>query len=252
MLIQRITKIFIIAIALGFQHYATASEDAISLKAFNGEDLPMTVVSYKEVSQLFSYIMKQKYIPFDLVADGCHARAQQIADLAAYKKIIGAKIVVEASPEKQLLIHASDGPWIAHWDYHIALVIMVKTYDEKLKPYVIDPTFFSQPVPQELWLEKIFENTPLENQKASQIYYVSRFTLDPGGKNIVFDSLPARLEQEIPGMLNIFSINLKNMGTFYEKCIIKDLRTKKETIGGLDKELVPDFQKFEICKPAGI
>lgn len=227
-----------------------AAEEKTSVEAFNGETLEMSVLTYQQALDFFEYVQKQKNIPFGLIADGCHVRAQQMSDLAAYKKIDAAKIIIEPPTDAKLIIKSEDGPWLARWDYHIAPILIIKT-EAGYEPFVIDPALFDSPVNQTVWLERILRDTPIgENQPS--IYFVSRFTFSPGVKDQVFTELPAKLDRNMGGMLSIFSTNLKRMGPYYEKCFLSDPETGQETIGGLPRSQVAGGESFEQCQPAGI
>lgn len=235
-----------------FGHFSSAFEGPkVILDAYNGEKLEVSILSYEQADQFFQYVKKQKNIPFGLVSDGCHARAQQMADLAAYKKIDVAKIIVEAGKGTKLTMKSEDGPWQAQWAYHMAPVVEVLSGDFH-QTFVIDPSLFDQPVSLVTWLSKVFKDSTDEAEQKAQAYFVSRFTFTPDLKDQVYDELPLKLDRNITGMLSIFSANLKHMGAYYEKCYLVDPETNAVTIGGLPKESVAHHETYDSCQPAGL
>jgi hypothetical protein len=226
------------------------ANDFSGLTAYNGETLQVSVVTFEQADSLFEYLSSKKNIPYGLIADGCHARAQQTAELSALKGVTTAKIVIEPKENDKLVFRASYGPWQALWSYHVALVVFIET-ESGAMPYVIDPALFSSVVPEQMWKDHVLKDTSDEVIAQAQTYYMSRFTFTPNFKDNFYTRLPDKIDRGGGSMLSIFSENLETMGAFYENCIIVNPRTNEETIGGLRKELVPGWQNYQLCVFAG-
>lgn len=230
---------------------ATASE-TLEVRAFNGESLKLSVVTIEQANTFFEYIANKTHIPHALVADGCHVRAQEMADLAAYKKIIVAKAIIEAPEGSKLLMLDDDGPWRVEWDYHIAPMVMIQSADgSSISPYIIDPALFDRPVTQQEWTDRVLRDTPQEVIARAQKYYVSRYTFTPNKRNIVYTEIPARLDRGMPSMLSVFKSNYDMYGAFYERCVVIHASTGEKTIGGLPLSAVPNSETFKPCEFAG-
>lgn len=246
-----VTLLTTLLLLLSAASNALANEEFVSVTAYNGEPLEISVVSMQKAREYFEYVKKQKNIPHGLIADGCHVRAQQMADLARLRQIQVAKAVVEITTPEKLIIKSSEGPWRALWDYHIAPVVFVRDSEGNSRPYIVDPALFPEPVSRTAWLQRIFKDSPEQAVSGADVYFVSRFTFRPSMKMQVFTELPRRIDVSMPQMLSGFKWNLNNLGPFYENCIATTV-DGQETIGGLEKTLVPGFENYKYCEFAGM
>lgn len=115
----------------------------------------VSVLSKNEVQQIFNEVLTFN-LPFDDLRNGCYARSHEIAWNLEQKGIVVEKIFIGFN----LKFSHPDKPNIElEWNYHVAPAVLVRE-NNKLVPYMIDPTLFHKPVPLQTWVD-LFKKSPL-------------------------------------------------------------------------------------------
>lgn len=147
----------------------------------NNKRIELTVLSEKNVNNIFSDLASRKDIPFGYPMDGCYARAHQMVQILEEQGIIAGKAFIEGD----LFVESSEFGEIG-WGYHVAPVVMVKKGNKTI-PYVIDPSLFNKPVPQAEWKAKMLRQS---KASMSREYYTKRFAYDPSDRETDYTDYP--------------------------------------------------------------
>lgn len=109
--------------------------------------IPVSEISYDYAVELFRQLASDPSIPFGYPEDGCYARAHYMAHLLNAQGITVGKAFLEGN----LRVESSNSErGVVHWGYHVAPVVMIRRNGIS-RPYVIDPSLFSTPVPAARW-----------------------------------------------------------------------------------------------------
>ncbi len=138
------------------------------------------VTDLKTAQSYFNEMKKESYgIPFQFVVDGCDMRAFLISkNLKEKFGVDSFRIALES--ERGNLTHNT--PYthegFVEFNRHTATTICVQNPTTKIiEPYVLDPSFFDQPVPAHQWISS-FTQSSFENV-VSKSYYASMYSLNP-------------------------------------------------------------------------
>lgn len=136
--------------------------------------IPISVVKEEELNKIFSDFAKDPKYAFDVVENGCWARAHIMARELEKRGIRVGKIFAEGVLSVQTP-KALDGIGVA-WSYHVAPVIAVETKNG-VELRVIDPALFNQAVPVKTWTDKMLPNQAFKERV--KLYMTDRFVLNP-------------------------------------------------------------------------
>jgi hypothetical protein len=211
-------KFLIFTILLTVNFYANGQ----SLTAYNGELLDISTNTFEELKKYFDKMSSRKILPFKYLVDGCHARTQQLVDIADVYHIQMAKLVIEPkSSEDSIYYLPKNTPYRIIWSYHMAGVVYgIK--DNKKDLYILDPSLFTEPVTAKVWQAEVLKDTPAEDKEKFQSYFISATTFRPDMKEKKFTKLPDPIDREMPGMVAQFRHDLKRYGSYLEKCFLVD------------------------------
>ncbi|SHI64965.1 protein-glutamine glutaminase family protein [Aquimarina spongiae] len=145
---------------------------------FNDED----AITKKEANALVKYLLEASKMDFKCVYNGCQNRAMIVSLILNEKKINHQKIW-NFDPFKIALYHKQDALDVEDplglkkdsifWDFHVAVVVLVKNDKNENERFVIDPSFSDSVLTVSDWLS-------LQNSPNSHYTY-----LDPEWYNFV-------------------------------------------------------------------
>lgn len=142
--------------------------------------IPVSVIKEDELNQIFKSIASDAKYAFEVIEDGCWARAHIIARELEKKGLRVGKIFAEGTLAVRTP-KALDGQGVM-WSYHVAPVIAVDT-GRGVEMRVIDPALFEKPVPVKTWTDKMLPHPELK--KGTKIYMTDRFVVKPlRGENV--------------------------------------------------------------------
>ncbi len=105
-----------------------------------------TPIPFGVAKQMFSSLSNTK-IPFDYKQEGCFARAYEMALFLNNECIQPLKIYVKHRMPKTKFTEYN-------WKYHAAILVLAER-DTELKPFVIDPSLFTEIVSISTWLDRL-------------------------------------------------------------------------------------------------
>jgi|GEM_PF-6032924 len=141
----------------------------------DGQKIAISSVSLEYLNELFQELANDKEIPFNYPEDGCYARAHKMAMILDDKGITSAKNFVFGS----LFLEtpkAHNG--YVMWVYHVAPMVQVRT-ESGLKNYIIDPSLFNRPVPEDEWIELMRKNKTMGEHPIARVSYHNQYTYMP-------------------------------------------------------------------------
>lgn len=142
--------------------------------------IPVSVVQEEELNQIFSEVSKDPKYAFDVVENGCWARAHIMAREFEKRGIRVGKIFAEGTLAVETK-KALNGEGVM-WTYHVAPVIAVQT-KKGVELRVFDPAMFDRPVPVKTWTDKMLPAK--EFKEEVELYMTDRFVLEPlRGNNV--------------------------------------------------------------------
>lgn len=108
-------------------------------------------------------------IPFTYPDDGCWGRAHEMCRLMAARGVSSGKVWIYGS----LKVNSANQPscWV-HWGWHVAPTLRVSTASGP-RTYVVDPSLFTSPVPQETWSGVQGDPGAVLALTGSQVFYRS-------------------------------------------------------------------------------
>lgn len=136
----------------------------------NHQNISLSVLSPKEVNDLFAKFLARTDIPFRHIQEGCYARAHKMARIMEEEGIISGKAYIEG----HLVVDGGEFFGETSWGYHVASIVFVKK-DNKLIPTILDPSLFNEPVPYDQWRAAIAKNT---QTIITHEYFTNRFSYD--------------------------------------------------------------------------
>ena len=148
---------------------------------FNSQFIRSTqtaVMSLAQARGYFREVQKAKYgIPFNYVVDGCDMRALLISKNLKEKFGISTFRVGLESQSQRLqkrTPHTAEG--VVEFERHTAPGFCVlNPATNRVEPYILDPSFFSEPVPLSVWQSSFTNNGRVQ----AQSFYGNSFSLDP-------------------------------------------------------------------------
>lgn len=141
----------------------------------NDQPFPVDVISYEYLAELFEDFADERRIPFRYPEDGCYARAHAMTRMLRRRGIASGKVFIEGN----LRVETTNSPkGYVQWWYHVAPVVMVRRFGV-VRPYVIDPSLFNEPVPVERWYNI---QTSHDGARIDQTYFTPQFQFTPGVK----------------------------------------------------------------------
>lgn len=137
-------------------------------------NVEQNVFTPAQAKQIFDDLAKLKFItdkgteaavPYHHPADGCHLRAQMMAQRLTGLGIASQKVFAVSSKEGQLNVmtpYAGDSkdhdPNVAvSWWFHVAPMILVQTEQEGIQEMVLDPSLYHRPLTVDDWID--FQST---------------------------------------------------------------------------------------------
>ncbi|MBF0315009.1 MAG: hypothetical protein HQK50_08115 [Oligoflexia bacterium] len=142
-----------------------------------------SVVSKKDLEQLFKSITNESDIPFNYALDQCFSRSFKIAKIAKEKLGLELGQVFAFAPHNHYLKVTNPlQPYEPiYFNYHVAPVVLTLGKLGELEPMVIDPTLYSErALTLEEWQGLMTAHDP-ELEKSVKTYYRDRFTWGPLG-----------------------------------------------------------------------
>ena len=114
-----------------------------------GADLriPVSEISYDYAAEIFRDLASDPTVPFGYPEDGCYARAHHMAHRLNALGITVGKAFLEGNLRVE---STNSARGVVHWGYHVAPVVMIRRFGIS-RPYVIDPSLFTEPVPVARW-----------------------------------------------------------------------------------------------------
>lgn len=150
----------------------------------NSKD-PISLVSHSDAVKIFNELKNPKYrIPYLNAADNCDARGHRIAQILQQRRLSTIKVFVETVNEEfygagapsftydsfvddgsRVVLSAKDILGHEHtWRYHTAPALCVRK-DGKDELYMFDLSLFHEPVPYEVWKNKMTQGLSSEDYK---------------------------------------------------------------------------------------
>lgn len=156
----------------------TETNEKFDLKAGDGSNIELNVISMEKAQMLFDYIEDQDQIPFFYPEDGCYARAMEMARILDQMGVNSAKIFVEGD----LVVKTYRTPFrFAIWDYHVAPVIAVRDRGD-IKLMTLDPSIMKRPVTVDEWVSHQTAGRP--EKFVTDLYYTSKFNYTPNQRDL--------------------------------------------------------------------
>jgi hypothetical protein len=137
-------------------------------------EIPISVLDESQVHQIFEELSHDPQYTFKSPEEGCWARAQIMAQELEKKGIRVGKMFVEADLNVDTK-DALNGKNV-HWSYHVAPVVAVNGKNG-IEMRVLDPSLFTEPVSNKVWVDKLLSNTKSKNR--AEIYVTDRFVFEP-------------------------------------------------------------------------
>lgn len=136
--------------------------------------IDLTVLTEEGANTAFAEVVAREEIPFAYLKDGSYAHAHKMALVLESKGIISGKFFMEGK-----IYYDTPKQGELGWSYQVAPFVLVKK-NGQLIPYVIDPSFFSKPVPASEWEAKLTQKSKTE---ISRKYFTNRFAYGPKDRN---------------------------------------------------------------------
>jgi hypothetical protein len=179
------------------------------------KSLKATVLTPFAANHLFNILARTKEINFKEFSGGCQNRAKEMTAILNKYGVLNAKVITQGGSFTKPLIHvdtrnfknlddlgsigySSTFKGYVSWWYHIAPLVLVN-FEEKILPYVMDPSLHQGPVPLQLWLDR---QTSLGLSEIVSVKVVSRNVLYPL-ENLSKEECYPEVDQELKGNLNL-------------------------------------------------
>lgn len=183
---------------------AAATTEAPSqtlIQDLHGRNLNISIIPESQIRDLKGLLPSHLRV-YD--PEVCSQRAQIIGDTLARQGIETVKLVIRPGgfwPFKGQIVpdnrvRTSNGRH-PRWDYHVVNLIYVKTADNKLVEYIIDPFMESYPVPRAQWEQRLRSHP---DSSIGSMDIASRFVLDDrdlNRKELSYDERALRRSYEI-------------------------------------------------------
>lgn len=153
---------------------ALVSYPSVRLKDTASGEIPVSVVSPEEALELFNSFKKDSKYAFDVIEDGCWARAHLMTRALERKGIRAAKIFAEGDLQFRTS-RAMNGEFV-NWSYHVAPVVAVQTA-KGIEMMVLDPAIYDRPESTKKWTADMVQSE--RSKESATIYMTDRFNLDP-------------------------------------------------------------------------
>nr|BFD60396.1 hypothetical protein CKG001_25030 [Bdellovibrio sp. CKG001] len=122
----------------------------------------VSVLTEKEAQKLFQELKSNGDIPFEFSIAGCEERAHEMSRLMLLKGITPIKVFASVdeneSPRLRRPNPTKTGTTV-EWKYHVAPAVLVKK-DNKLIPYILDPSLEKSAVPVSAWQASMTQHNP--------------------------------------------------------------------------------------------
>jgi len=156
------------------------SSESLKYKIYG--NLNLSVVSRKTLQNTFDVLKGfDDELVFSEYGNGCESRAHEMARMLDEMCIESAKVFVESDK-----IQLPGKTW--WWGYHVAPIVLVNE-GQKINPYVLDPSLFSEPVSLNRWLGKLKEVNP---KNTYDISLTTKYVLMPSDKDLELDDYQAQ------------------------------------------------------------
>lgn len=168
--------------------FAYSTETKTVISPYTQESYEVSVLTRSDVDELFSRFVKNSLIPWEIVHDGCYERAYLMITQAKLKNVHMGKIVVQSlNPKVSVLevkaselpnpvgVESTDPslPWILRWQYHVAPYLFVKNESGQIKRFILDPSLFTIPVSEEIFVSKVSLDPNLD----LDVFYLPSYVL---------------------------------------------------------------------------
>ena len=151
--------------------------------------LPLTSeISEGEAAELF-WFLSNADIPFNYPDDGCHARAHKMRRLLIEKGFESYKIWLYGDLQVDTVNHPDCG---VLWTWHVAPTLRVRTGPGSVELRVIDPSLFTEPVPEEEWIGVQNDPEAIRKTSSSAVWY-----RPPNGVMKLYDSDYSKTEEDL-------------------------------------------------------
>lgn len=107
----------------------------------------VSVVDERQIQDIFKILSNKSHIPYKRNKQGCEARALAMALIMDSMCLKSVKAFVNGPIYLQ-------NPKIT-WRIHVAPILYVETKNQKLIPYIIDPSIYDKAVPLHEWASKL-------------------------------------------------------------------------------------------------
>lgn len=149
------------------------SRNLVTVRHLNPQlQFDVSLLPIDKIQKIFSKMSALEYIPFKYIEGGCSARAHEIAMVLEKENILVGKFFVIGK-----LVVPTDllSTGVVQWEEHVAPYVYTQI-DQKIVPFVIDPSLFKKAVNAEEWLGRLLQNNPRSDY---QIFTTSRFYFSP-------------------------------------------------------------------------
>ncbi len=215
--------------------YPTYSSEVKTLKSdFTSDTFDVSILTEPELDELFKVFANNSLIPFDLLSDGCYARAYLMITSAKLRKIQLAKLVVEVKNPAQarILVTRPNIPWILRWNYHVAPIVFVRNSQTNLpEEKIIDPSLFNRPVSRSEFVAYLSIDPLVE----LDVFILSGYLSEK--KQMMSDVNMETLDMMMLRNLNTAKDFAELHGSYFEKTAFLDQFNHKCYKGGLEVEL---------------
>lgn len=177
---------------------------AILYSKENDQKIELTVVSEELLNRVFKLLAAREDIPYAYLHGESWAIAHTVARILEDNQIIAGKAFVEGEiyldAKPSIAAHLGE----AGLKYYIAPVVMVRK-GNAVVPYILDPSLFSEPVPQKTWKAKLLAKP---KAKFTREYYTNRFATDIADKDAKLTGYSDEGLEEMRGLNRRFSREL--------------------------------------------
>jgi hypothetical protein len=160
-MIIRLLKITFLLTLISSSAFGFSKETTEIKSQFTDEVFKVSVLSQSEAEELFAKFTKNSLMHFNLVSDGCYARAYLMIAAAQLKEVYMVKRVVEVINKTEATINITipNQPWILRWYYHVAPMLYVRNENSNtIQEMIFDPSLFNRPITKNEFIEALSNN----------------------------------------------------------------------------------------------
>ncbi len=151
-----------------------------TLPGADGKPLEVSILTETQAFALFDELSHLQTLDFNVIRDGCYARAHEMAQILDSKQVVSAKVFVTGDLKARSVTEPTG---YAYWRYHVAPVVLVlnenRPHDKQpkaaLRAWVFDPGLFDRPTPIQDWIDALSIENPYDKTERPFFSFNTRF-----------------------------------------------------------------------------